>query len=129
MTLMALFREPGRFHAGAALRPVTDWRHYNHGYTANILNTPQLDPDAHRISSPIEYAENLKGHLLIAHGMLDDNVFYQDAVMLAQRLIELKKENWELASYPLERHGYVHPESWLDQYRRILKLFERNLLD
>lgn len=129
MTLMALFREPDRFHAGAALRPVTDWRHYNHGYTANILNTPQLDPDAHRISSPIEYAENLKGHLLIAHGMLDDNVFYQDAVMLAQRLIELKKENWELASYPLERHGYVHPESWLDQYRRILKLFERNLLD
>ncbi len=129
MTLMALFREPDRFHAGAALRPVTDWRHYNHGYTANILNSPKLDPEAHRISSPIEYAEGLKGHLLIAHGMLDDNVFYQDAVMLAQRLIELKKENWELASYPLERHGYVYPESWLDQYRRILKLFEQTLLD
>ncbi|MDZ3823755.1 MAG: prolyl oligopeptidase family serine peptidase [Pseudoxanthomonas sp.] len=127
MALMALFREPDRFHAGAALRPVTDWRHYNHGYTANILNTPDVDPEAHRISSPIEYAENLRGHLLIAHGMMDDNVFYQDAVMLAQRLIELRKEDWELASYPLERHGYVHPESWLDQYRRVLKLFERNL--
>lgn len=128
MTLMALFREPDRFKAGAALRPVTDWRHYNHGYTANILNTPQLDPEAHRISSPIEYAENLKGHLLIAHGMLDDNVFYQDSVMLAQRLIELGKENWELASYPMERHGFVHPEAWLDEYRRILKLFEHTLL-
>lgn len=128
MTLMAMFREPERFHAGAALRPVTDWRHYNHGYTANILNSPQLDPESHRISSPIEYAEGLAGHLLIAHGMLDDNVFYQDSVMLAQRLIELKKDNWELASYPLERHGYVFAESWLDQYRRILKLFERTLM-
>jgi dipeptidyl aminopeptidase/acylaminoacyl peptidase len=128
MSLMAMFREPDRFHAGAALRPVTDWRHYNHGYTANILNTPELDPESHRISSPIEYADGLHGSLLIAHGMMDDNVFYQDSVMLAQRLIELKKENWELASYPLERHGYVYPESWLDQYRRILKLFESTLL-
>lgn len=127
MSLMAMFREPDRFVAGAALRPVTDWRHYNHGYTSNILNTPQLDPDAHRISSPIEYADGLRGHLLIAHGMLDDNVFYQDSVMLAQRLIELRKDNWELASYPLERHGYVHSDSWFDQYRRILKLFESTL--
>ncbi len=129
MALMALFREPDRFVAGAALRPVTDWRQYSHGYTSNILNTPDIDPEAYRISSPIEYADALRGHLLIAHGMLDDNVFYQDSVMLAQRLIELKKENWELASYPLERHGYVHAESWLDQYRRVLKLFERTLLD
>jgi dipeptidyl aminopeptidase/acylaminoacyl peptidase len=127
MTLMALFREPDRFAAGAALRPVTDWRHYNHGYTANILNTPQLDPEAHRISSPLEYAQGLADPLLIAHGMLDDNVFYQDSVMLAQRLIDLKKEHWELASYPLEPHGYVQPESWLDQYRRIFKLFEQAL--
>lgn len=128
MTLMAMFREPGRFVAGAALRPVTDWRHYNHGYTANILNTPELDPEAHRVSSPIEYADGLRGHLLIAHGMLDDNVFYQDSVMLAQRLIELRKDNWELAGYPLERHSYIHSDSWFDQYRRILKLFESTLL-
>jgi len=91
------------------------------------LNTPSVDPNAHRRSSPIEYAEGLQGKLLISHGMLDDNVFYKDSVMLAQRLIELQKPNWELASYPLEPHGFVHPESWLDQYRRILELFESNL--
>ncbi|TVS09640.1 MAG: S9 family peptidase, partial [Wenzhouxiangella sp.] len=78
-------------------------------------------------SSPIEFAEGLQGHLLMTHGMLDDNVFYQDVARLAQRLIELEKENWELASYPLERHGFQHPSSWLDQYRRILKLFERTI--
>lgn len=127
MTFMAMFKAPEIFAAGAALRPVTDFRHYNHGYTSNILNTPEVDPEAHRRSAPIEFAEGLQGNLLISHGMLDDNVFYKDSVRLVQRLIELKKENWELASYPLEAHGYVHPESWLDQYRRILKLFEESI--
>ncbi|GAB2488745.1 S9 family peptidase [Arenimonas alkanexedens] len=127
MAFMALFREPDTFHAGAALRPVTDWTSYNHEYTSNILNTPELDPEAFRKSSPIEYVENLRGHLLISHGMIDDNVFYQDSVRLSQRLIELKKHDWELASYPLERHGYQQPESWYDQYRRIFELFEDNL--
>lgn len=127
MTFMALMREPALFKAGAALRPVTDWTSYNHGYTANILNTPDIDPEAYKISSPIEYADRLRGHLLIAHGMVDDNVFYQDSVRMAQRLIELKKDHWELASYPLERHAYTQPESWYDQYRRIYQLFERTL--
>ncbi len=127
MTFMAMLRAPDQFKAGAALRPVTDWTTYNHEYTANILNTPELDPEAYKISSPIEYADQLKGHLLIAHGMIDDNVFYQDSVRMAQRFIELKKDNWELASYPLERHAYVHAESWYDQYRRIYQLFERTL--
>ncbi|NHZ39893.1 prolyl oligopeptidase family serine peptidase [Massilia aquatica] len=127
MTFMALMREPDMFKAGAALRPVTDWTTYNHEYTANILNTPDLDPEAYRKSSPIEYADKLRGHLLISHGMVDDNVFYQDSVRIAQRLIELKKDHWELASYPLERHAFVQPESWYDQYRRIYQLFERTL--
>ena len=129
MSFMALFREPGTFKAGAALRPVVDWHHYNHPYTANILNTPDIDPEAYRKSSPIEYVENLQDHLLIAHGMIDDNVFYQDSVLMAQRLIELRKDKWELASYPLERHAYQHADSWYDQYRRIHELFERVLKD
>jgi dipeptidyl aminopeptidase/acylaminoacyl peptidase len=127
MTFMALFREPGKFKAGAALRPVVDWTQYNHEYTSNILNTPELDPQAYRTSSPIEYADGLQGHLLIAHGMIDDNVFFKDSVVLAQKLIELRKDNWELAAYPLERHGFTRSDSWLDQYKRVLKLFERTL--
>jgi dipeptidyl aminopeptidase/acylaminoacyl peptidase len=127
MAFMAMFREPEQFHAGAALRPVTDWTQYSHEYTSNILNTPEIDPEAYLKSSPIEFAEGLKGQLLISHGMIDDNVFYQDSVRLAQRLIELRKDGWELASYPLERHAYQHPESWYDQYRRIFELFERTL--
>jgi len=127
MTFMGLFKAPEVFKSGAALRPVSDWTSYNHEYTANILNTPDVDPDAYKRSSPIEFAEGLRGNLLIAHGMIDDNVFYQDSVRLAQRLIELKKDKWELASYPLERHGFVQPESWYDEYRRIDELFQRTL--
>ncbi|CAH0165560.1 Dipeptidyl aminopeptidase 4 [Massilia sp. Bi118] len=127
MTFMALLRAPEVFKSGAALRPVTDWTTYNHEYTANILNTPDVDPEAYKVSSPIEYAQNLKGNLLIAHGMVDDNVFFQDSVRMAQRLIELKKDNWELAPYPMERHSFVQPESWYDEYRRIYQLFERTL--
>jgi dipeptidyl aminopeptidase/acylaminoacyl peptidase len=127
ITLMAMFTTPDVFAAGAALRPVTDWAHYNHGYTSNILNEPQTDAEAYRKSSPIYFAQNLKGALLICHGMVDINVHFQDSVRLAQRLIELRKENWELAAYPVEDHGFEQETSWADEYKRILKLFETNL--
>ena len=127
ITLMAMFTSPGTFAAGAALRPVTDWAHYNHGYTSNILNVPQDDPEAYRQSSPIYFAEGLEGALLICHGMVDTNVHFQDSIRLVQRLIELRKENWELAAFPVENHGFTEETSWADEYKRILKLFEENL--
>ncbi len=127
ITLMAMFTEPGIFAAGAALRAVTDWAHYNHGYTSNILNIPTTDSLAYVRSSPIYYAEGLQGALLMCHGMIDDNVHFQDIVRLCQRLIELGKDNWELAVYPVERHAFTEPSSWTDEYKRIFKLFEENL--
>ncbi len=127
MTLMCMFTSPDTFKSGAALRSVTDWAHYNHGYTANILNTPVEDPKAFRQSSPIYFAEGLKGNLLMLHGVIDRNVQFQDVVRLSQRLIELKKENWELAIFPLEDHGFVEASSWADEYRRIFELFEETL--
>ncbi len=128
LTFMALFREPDLFAAGAALRPVTDWAHYNHGYTSNVLNTPELDPEAYRRSSPIEHAAGLSKPLLICAPMLDNNVLFLDTVRLVQRLIELgKTEFFETAIYPVESHGFKNPSSWLDEYSRILALFETHL--
>ncbi len=128
MTLMAMFTAPDVIKAGAALRPVTDWAHYNHGYTANILNEPFNDSIAYAKSSPINFANGLKNHLLICHGMVDQNVNFQDAVRLNQRLIELGKDNWSMAVYPAEDHGFVEPSSWTDEYKRILHLFDMWLL-
>ena len=59
--------------------------------------------------------------------MVDTNVEFQDTVRLTQKLIELHKENWEVAMYTVENHSFVEPSSWTDEYKRILKLFEQNL--
>ena len=128
ITLMAMFNAPETFSAGGAIRSVGDWAAYNHGYTARILNTPATDSLAYKRSSPIYFADGLKGKLLILHGMVDDNVHFQDMVRLSQRLIELGKENWEMAVYPVERHGFVEPSSWTDEYTRIFNLFQETLL-
>ena len=128
VTLMSLFQHPDAFACGAALRAVTDWAHYNHEYTSNILNYPETDPTSYRQSSPIYYAEGLKKPLLILHGMVDDNVQFQDVVRLQQRLIELGKTQWELAAYPVEAHGFKESYSWCDEYRRIYELFQTHLI-
>ena len=72
-TLMSLFRHPGKYRAGVALYPVTDWAHYNQGYRSRILNGTQLtDPDAYRRSSPIYYVDGLEDALQIQHGLVDE---------------------------------------------------------
>lgn len=124
ITLMGMFTTPDKFAAGAGLRSVTEWANYNQGYTSNILNEPYNDSIAYQRSSPIYFAGGLKGDLLMCHGLVDVNVHAQDIIKLTQRLIELKKENWELALYPVEDHGFVEPTSWMDEYKRIFKLFE-----
>lgn len=128
ITLMAMLTTPGEFPCGAALRSVTDWAHYNHEYTSNILNYPDTDPEAYKKSSPIYYADNLQGRLLMLHGMVDDNVQFQDVVRLSQKFIELGKENWDLAVYPVEAHGFKESYSWADEYRRIYELFYTELI-
>lgn len=128
ITLMALLTEPGKFKCGAALRSVTDWFHYNHEYTSNILNYPSSDPEAYKKSAPIYYADNLQDKLLMLHGMVDDNVQFQDVVRLSQRFIELGKDNWELAVFPVEAHSFVKSYSWADEYRRIYELFYEELI-
>lgn len=126
MTLMAMFKAK-TFACGAALRSVTDWAHYNHDYTSDILNLPQNDSIAYVQSSPIYFADSLEGHLLMCHGMVDPNVHFQDIVRVTQKLIESGKKNWELAVYPVEGHDFETPSSWTDEYWRIYQLFEKNL--
>ena len=125
---MAMFTTPDVFAAGAALRPVTDWAHYNHGYTSNILNEPQTDAEAYRKSSPIYFAEGLKGALLICHGMVDTNVLFQDS--RAAGAAADRAAQGELVGRAVSRSRTTassEETSWADEYKRILKLFEDNL--
>ena len=126
-TLMSLFRHPGKYRAGVALYPVTDWAHYNQGYTSRILNGTQLtDPDAYRRSSPIYYADGLEDALQIQHGLVDDNVQIQDSFRLAQVLME-KGKDFDLVVYPMEDHGWDEVSSRLDSYKRMTRWFDLHL--
>jgi dipeptidyl aminopeptidase/acylaminoacyl peptidase len=129
LALMALFQEPERFQAGAALRFVSDWENYyrsSPGYCLQRLGTPETDAEAYRRSSPIHFAAGLRAPLLLLHGVKDSNVHFQDAAQLTARLIELGKD-FELMMYPREGHGFETPESWIDEYGRIERFFDRAL--
>jgi len=127
LPLMALFRHPGVFAAGVANVAVTDWAHYNDGWTNRILNLPQDDPEAYERSSPIFHAEGLADPLFIVHGVVDDNVHFQDAMRLVQRLIELEKD-FEVMFYPVEPHVIQTEPSRYDFHRRMADFFHRRLL-
>jgi len=131
MAEMLAFRAPEKIAEAAALRPVADWKNYyasSPGYTAQRLGFPDKNPDAYKRSSPITYADGLKTHLLILHGMSDTNVHVQDSVQLVEKLIRLgKTQYFETMFYPSENHGFERPESWTDEYERILAFFEKYL--
>ena len=126
MTLMSQFRYPGMFAAGVANAAVSDWAHYSDGWTSRILGVPHEDPEAYRRSSPIYYADGLEDNLLIVHGLVDDNVHFQDAARVVQRLIELEKD-FEVMYYPVEPHTIQTEASRYDFVRRVTTFFDRHL--
>jgi dipeptidyl aminopeptidase/acylaminoacyl peptidase len=128
MTLMGLFLSD-KYACGAALRAVTSWENYyrhNSWYTEARLGKPEVDSEAYKISSPLTFADSLKKPLLILHGMVDDNVFFQDAVQLMNKLQKSGKK-FETMMYPEEAHSFTEPESWYDEYSRIEEFFDRYL--
>lgn len=131
MAEMLAFRASDRIAAAAALRPVADWKNYyasSPQYTAQRLGFPDKNAEAYKRSSPISYADGLKTQLLILHGIVDDNVHVEDSMQLTEKLIRLgKTEYFSEQFYPSENHGFVRPESWTDEYSRILAFFEKNL--
>lgn len=128
MTLMSLFRYPGTFAAGISAAGVTDWAHYSDEWTARILGRPSDDSTAYAISSPINHAAGLRDALLIEHGMIDDNVEFQDAARLVQRLLELGKP-FDMAFYPTEPHVIEGAPTLVDFHKRLAAFFRRHLID
>ncbi len=129
LPLMALFTSPNTYACAAVLRAVTSWENYyrhNPWYTGVRLGTPEAEPDAYTKSSPLTFADSLTKPLLILHGMIDDNVFFQDAVLLVDKLQKAGKQ-FELMVYPSEEHSFQQPESWTDEYRRISDFFNEHL--
>jgi dipeptidyl aminopeptidase/acylaminoacyl peptidase len=126
MTDMAMFRAPDAFHAGAAFSAVNDWESYNAEYTEERLNRPEDNPEAYRRSSPIWFSQNLKNPLLIVHGFVDDNVLFQDAVQLTEKLVH-EGRHFDEIFYPEESHGFMRDETLMDCFQRASDFFDKNL--
>jgi dipeptidyl-peptidase-4 len=104
MTLNAMFRYPELYATGIAVASPVDQMLYNSIYQERYMGLPADNPDGYRDGSPINFARNLKGNLLIIHGTGDDNVHYQNAEQLADRLIGLNKP-FSMMAYPNRSHG------------------------
>ena len=130
MALYTLTAEPDRFHAGAALRKVSNWRNYyyaNPWYTLPRLGDPEEVPEHYDRSSPLTYASELQHPVILLHGLIDNNVGSQDAFQYAEELIQSQHKEFEMMIYPSEAHGFTSANSWYDEYSRIFEFFEKHL--
>lgn len=130
MALYAVSKAPESFDAAAGLRSVTNWENYYHTnpwYTLPRLGTPDADSANYANSSPLTYADSLTKPVILLHGLIDNNVGFQDVAHYIERLIQSGNENFEMMMYPTERHSFRDPDAWYDEYRRIYEFFEREL--
>src|SRR5580692_9410835 len=126
MTLMLMFRAPEIFRAGASGAPVTDWSFYDTHYTERYLTKPQDNAAGYEASSVLPYADNLRGRLLLLHGMADDNVLFLNSTKLYRRLQDLGKP-FEIMVYPGAKHGLVRQHDGRHAYAAMLRFFDANL--
>jgi len=103
-TLNLMFRSPGLYKAGIAVAPVADEAHYDTIYQERYMGLPQDNVKGYHDGSPIDFAQNLTGHLLVIHGSGDDNVHFQGTELLINRLVELGKP-FDFMDYPNRTHS------------------------
>lgn len=129
MTLHLLFRAGDVFKAGVAVAPVTDWRQYDSIYTERYMGTPQENPDGYRDASPVTYAGQLKGQLLLIHGTGDDNVHFANTTELIQKLIDtgLYAGHVQLMIFPGRGHPIRDWPAQVQLFQRATDFFLKNL--
>ncbi|NCP64671.1 MAG: S9 family peptidase [Paraglaciecola sp.] len=132
MTLNMLFRFPDKYHVGIAGAPVPDVRLYDTIYQERYMGLPDTFKmasglDAYDQASPITFAENLQGKLLLIHGTGDDNVHYQGSERLINKLVALNKQ-FEFMSYPNRSHSITEGEgTTLHQRTMMVNFFKKHL--
>lgn len=126
MTLMLMFKAPEIFRAGVAGAPVTDWELYDTHYTERYLGRPQENAAGYTASSPLAYAKDLKGRLLVMHGMADDNVLFLNSTKLFRQLQDLGKP-FDVMVYPGAKHGLTRQNDGRHAYKMVKRFFDEDL--
>jgi len=128
LTCMIQLAQPGNFKTGVAVASPTDWKSYNHWYTRQRLGLADKDKAIFEKTSPISYADKLQGDLLLVHGMLDDNVLFQDSVRLSMKMIDAGM-NFETFYYPRDDHSIGRDETRKHVFRLIVQHLYDQLSD
>ncbi|WP_210330353.1 S9 family peptidase [Aliikangiella sp. G2MR2-5] len=123
MTLMAMFKAPDYFKAGVSGAPVTDWELYDTHYTERYMGHPDKDSEAYKNSSVFPYATNLKGPLLIYHGMADDNVLFKNSTKL-YKLLQDNNIPFYVMDYPGKKHSIRGKKTGMHRINLIKNFFD-----
>jgi dipeptidyl-peptidase-4 len=126
MSLMLMFKAPELFRVGVSGAPVTDWTLYDTHYTERYLGRPQDNAAGYEASSVLPYAKDLRGRLLMIHGMADDNVLFLNSTKLFRRLQDLGKP-FDTMLYPGAKHGLLRQHDGRHAYATIKRYFDANL--
>jgi dipeptidyl-peptidase-4 len=127
MACLALLRAGDTFQAGFAGAPVTDWRYYDTIYTERYMGLPKDNPDGYTESSPVSYADGLRGKLLIAHASGDDNVHFGNTLALADAFVDAQKYA-EFLLYAGRGHGITDAPARIHIFNRVTQFFLENLM-
>jgi len=126
MTLLAMTKGADIFKVGISVAPVTNWRYYDTIYTERFLQTPQENPKGYDENSPINFANKLKGKLLMIHGTGDDNVHFQNSLEMSEAFIQADKA-FEQAYYPDKNHGIYGGKTRIHLYKKMTEFILNNL--
>jgi dipeptidyl-peptidase-4 len=126
-TLNLMFRHPDLYKVGMSVAPVPDQRLYDTIYQERYMGLPQSNPEGYKAGSPINFADGLRGALLLVHGSGDDNVHYQGTELLVNRLVELGKP-FDFMAYPGRTHALVEgPGTAFHLYSLLARYLEDHL--
>jgi dipeptidyl-peptidase-4 len=127
MALMCMMQAPGEFAAGVSGAPVTDWSLYDTHYTERFMSTPRDNVAGYKAGNVLTYAENLRGPLLVMHGMADDNVLFTNSTALFKKLQDLNKP-FDMMTYPGSKHGMLRFASTGPHgYETVMRFFNAHL--
>ena len=127
ITLMAMFKAGDYFQAGVSGAPVTDWLLYDTHYTERYMGHPDKTGKQYTQSSVFPYAKDLKGKLMIYHGMADDNVLFTHSTKLYKALQDQAK-TFEVMDYPGKKHSIRGKNTGIHLHKTITDFFDRNLI-
>ncbi len=120
-TLMAMSEGRGVFCAGIAIAPPTSWRYYDTIYTERYMRTPQENAGGYD-ECPISRVKNMKGSLLLCHGMADDNVHFRNTAEYTEALVQADKDFRQLV-YTNRNHSIYGGNTRAHLFRQCVDFF------